>query len=127
MEEYLLNINKIPNKNVVNDILSYFITKKNHLFSNICNGRTPLQPGSYLNSNENKISLYEGGYGFGNYIEVAYLTEDKVYAYYTINDNYGKIIYNKVFTTNNWNEMHDFVKQHICNTLNKMKSLKITS
>ena len=70
MEKLLIHL---PDKIVADDITNFLLKKTNkHLFSDIYEGRTILNPNCLMQYNSEAISLYEGGVGFGNYLRVSY-------------------------------------------------------
>jgi hypothetical protein len=110
MEKLLLHL---PDKIVADDITNFLLEKTNkHLFSDIYEGRTILNP-NYLiqyNSNSDVISLYEGGVGFGNYLKVSYSIKENKYIYYTINQGESP---RENFKSDNWLEFHTYVRKEL--------------
>ena len=111
MEDCLL---QLPDKIVADDITN-FLSKKTdkHLFSDIYNGKTCLNPNYFIRYYGNvNIHLYEGSFGFGNYIKVIYSTKENKYIYYTINPNENP---REDFASENWVEFHTYVRKALLN------------
>jgi hypothetical protein len=101
----------LPNKIVADDIVNYSdkITDK-HLFSDIYEGRTTLNPDTLLEySALGRINLYHGGWGLGNYIRVWYSIKEKIYIYDTGDDEDSAVL----FKSGNWIEFHEYVRKDL--------------
>lgn len=113
MEDLFNNIDevliKLPNKIVAEDIKNFLTKKKNkHLFSDIYNERTLINPNSFIKytSNLDIISLYEGGTGLGTYLRVVYSIKENKYIFYTINQFEDPV---ENFKSENWLEFYLYV------------------
>lgn len=115
MESFL---NLLPDKIVADDIKNYLNEKtKTHLFSDIYEGRTTLSPNRMIQhfSNADRVVLYGGGWGMGNYIEVHYSIKEKKYIYYFTSDTVGEGT-RAEFKSENWIEFHTYVRKDLLDT-----------
>ena len=115
MEDILL---RLPDKIVADDVKNYLDkTKTHHLFSDIYKGRTSLYPHPMIQylSNADRIVLYGGGWGMGNYLEVHYSTKTNKYMYYQT----GGSVDEKTqvhFECDNWTEFYTYVRKNLLDT-----------
>ncbi len=113
-------LNFIPDKIVVIDIINFLNNNKNnHFFSDIYDGKTIINPNPFLeyHSNSNIIYLYEGNFGQGNYIGIMYLIQEDKYVYFTSDDLYDINSQYKIYESQDWNDIHKYVREHVSNTL----------
>ena len=107
----------LPDKIVADEVVNYVHTPPphhTHLFSNIYKGRTTLNPAAEYKWHMflDKITLYDGGWGQGNYIEVSYSTKENMYIYASGNgDSYT--CNNTLFKSGNWVEFHEYVRKDL--------------
>ena len=108
-------LNRLPDKIVADDIKNYLdnITET-HLFSDIYKGRTSLYPNSLIKylPNADRVLLYGGGWGMGNYIEVHYSTKEKKYMYYCISGEETHVN----FESEDWTEFYTYVRKDLLDT-----------
>jgi hypothetical protein len=122
LEEIKNFLKSIPDKIVADDVYNYLSKTKNylsgkaekHLFSDIYEKRTSLYPNAMLHhmSTADKIALYGGGWGMGNYINVYYSAIEKKYLYYKTGDNN---VYAD-FESANWEEFYVYVRKDLLDT-----------
>ena len=112
MEDFSLIKNilsKVPNKLVVDDIIQFIKTKdfNSHLFSYSKN----IYPNVFIqyNNSADRIKLYDGGLGQGNYINIVYYISENKYVYCGIID--GNTL--EIFKSENWDEVVKYVKDNI--------------
>lgn len=118
MEEIDDILNRLPDKIVADDIKNYLDEKtKTHLFSDIYKGRTSLSPNRMIQylSNTDRVVLYGGGWGMGNYIEVYYSTKEKKYIYYNTSGAVGQGTHAD-FESEDWTEFYTYVRKDLLDT-----------
>lgn len=115
MDNILYNI---PDKIVADDITNFLSDYKyKHLFSDIFEGRTALCPHNFIveKSNVEEIYLYEGGWGFGNYMRIVYSIKEKMYIFYTFSTE-DKENPPVEFKSDDWDKFHKYVRQYMLDT-----------
>lgn len=118
VEEIKDIVSRLPDKIVADDITNYLTGKtKTHLFSAIYENRTSLYPNGLIQhmSNADKIGLYEGGWGTGNYISVHFSITEKKYLYYKTG---GPVNVDTLvdFQSEDWTEFYTYVRKDLLDT-----------
>jgi hypothetical protein len=103
----------LPDKIVVNDIENYLNkTSDKHFFSDIYEGRTPINPNGmieYYCVGADVYTLYSGTWGLGFYIDICYSTKEQKYIYYQTSENTK----HEIFKSENWEEFHTYVRKDL--------------
>jgi hypothetical protein len=104
----------LPNKIVSDDIVNFLDLKTDkHLFSDIYEGRTTLNPYRLLEKSPlDRINLYAGGWGHSFYIRVWYSIKENIYTY-----DAGEIgNFSVIFKSGNWIVFHEYVRKDLLDT-----------
>jgi hypothetical protein len=81
-------------------------------------------------SNADRVVLYGGGWGMGNYIEVHYSTKEKKYMYYYTSGAIGQGTHAD-FESEDWTEFYTYVRKDLldtfihCNTPEKVTNCRL--
>jgi len=112
-------LNRLPDKIVADDIKNYLDKKtETHLFSDICKGRTLYPYEAYwieYASNADRVVLYGGGFGMGNYVVVHYSIKEKKYMYYCTSGEVDEDTHAH-FESENWTEFYTYVRKDLLDT-----------
>jgi hypothetical protein len=120
--------NEIPDLCVKEDLIKHdFDNRKQskikndeHLFS-FFNSYLRPYPFAKEQTDKNEITLYSGGMGGGNYMEIIFSKSEKKYIYQNFMDVDKEK--NIMFSSEKWNEVYDYVKKELTTILEYWDSI----